>query len=150
VPARFYIALAAAQAGDARSAIDQWQRLAVDVPGANIRAELQRRIAETAQSAGIPAPALVAAAAATVPAASTGTTDAAPGPTAEDMANAQRTSGEDRRAMIRSMVERLATRLKAEPDDLDGWQRLARAYDVLGDRAHAADAYAQIERLKAR
>lgn len=36
-------------------------------------------------------------------------------------------------APIRAMVEGLAARLEAEPDDPEGWVRLARAYDVLGE-----------------
>ena len=39
--------------------------------------------------------------------------------------------------MIRSMVESLADRLKEEPDDLGGWRRLARAYQVLGETKKA-------------
>ena len=35
--------------------------------------------------------------------------------------------------MIRGMVEGLARRLKANPDDPDGWVRLVRAYAVLGE-----------------
>ena len=42
-------------------------------------------------------------------------------------------SDEDRAAMIRSMVQRLAARLADNPDDLAGWRRLARAYAVLGE-----------------
>lgn len=38
----------------------------------------------------------------------------------------------EREAFISSMVERLATRLKENGRDLDGWMRLARAYKVLG------------------
>jgi cytochrome c-type biogenesis protein CcmH len=47
---------------------------------------------------------------------------------------------------IAAMVESLAARLKAEPDDPEGWQRLIRAYTVLGDqnKAHAALADARI------
>lgn len=46
---------------------------------------------------------------------------------------------------INQMVERLATRLKANPDDLVGWARLARAYRVQGRLAEAeiADARAK-------
>jgi cytochrome c-type biogenesis protein CcmH len=51
---------------------------------------------------------------------------------------------EDRDAMVRGMVERLATRLKQDGADLDGWVRLVRAYTVLGEpdkaKAAAADA----------
>ena len=47
--------------------------------------------------------------------------------------------------MIRGMVARLADRLKQDGDDLEGWQRLLRAYMVLGerDKAHAAAADAK-------
>jgi len=38
-------------------------------------------------------------------------------------------------AMIRGMVDRLAQRLKANPDDPAGWVQLVRAYAVLGDVA---------------
>jgi len=34
---------------------------------------------------------------------------------------------------VRGMVEGLAERLKDQPDDADGWRRLARAYEVLGE-----------------
>ena len=42
--------------------------------------------------------------------------------------------------MIRGMVARLADRLKDNGSDIEGWQRLLRAYMVLGerDKAHAA------------
>jgi cytochrome c-type biogenesis protein CcmH len=35
------------------------------------------------------------------------------------------------------MVAGLAARLKANPDDIAGWQRLIRAYAVLGDKDKA-------------
>ena len=46
----------------------------------------------------------------------------------------------DRNAMIRGMVERLATRLKQNGDDVEGWLRLVRAYLVMGDRDKATGA----------
>jgi cytochrome c-type biogenesis protein CcmH len=46
----------------------------------------------------------------------------------------------DRNAMIRGMVERLATRLQQNGDDVEGWLRLVRAYMVLGDRDKATSA----------
>ena len=46
-------------------------------------------------------------------------------------------SEEERRQMIEGMVDALRLRLQDAPDDLTGWQRLARAYDVL-DRPEAA------------
>ncbi len=43
---------------------------------------------------------------------------------------------------IADMVAGLAARLKANPDDAEGWQRLIRAYAVLGDTAKAQTALA--------
>jgi cytochrome c-type biogenesis protein CcmH len=40
----------------------------------------------------------------------------------------------------KAMVAMLAARLKENPDDAAGWQRLIRAYMVLGERAEAQDA----------
>ena len=42
----------------------------------------------------------------------------------------------------RAMVAGLAARLKDTPNDAAGWQRLIRAYSVLGERAEAQDALA--------
>ncbi len=44
---------------------------------------------------------------------------------------------------VAAMVESLAQRLKADPSDAQGWQRLVRAYAVLGEKDKAADALAQ-------
>jgi len=46
----------------------------------------------------------------------------------------------DRGAMIRGMVDRLATRLKQNGDDVEGWLRLVRAYMVMGERDKAVSA----------
>jgi cytochrome c-type biogenesis protein CcmH len=56
------------------------------------------------------------------------------------MAAAKDMSEGDRSAMIRSMVDRLATRLKQNGDDVEGWLRLVRAYMVMGDRDKAKSA----------
>ena len=44
--------------------------------------------------------------------------------------------------MIRGMVDRLATRLKENGADLDGWLRLIRSYTVLNETTKAQDAAA--------
>ena len=69
----------------------------------------------------------------------------APGPSAADVAAASKMTTQDRGAMIRGMVARLADRLKQNGDDIAGWQRLLRAYMVLNerDKAHAAAADAR-------
>ena len=56
------------------------------------------------------------------------------------MAAAREMSEADRGAMIRGMVDRLATRLKQNGDDVEGWLRLVRAYMVMGERDKAVSA----------
>jgi len=69
----------------------------------------------------------------------------APGPAAADVAAAAQMAPDDRAKMVRGMVDRLAERLARDGSDLDGWVRLVRAYEVLGehDRARAAAADAR-------
>jgi cytochrome c-type biogenesis protein CcmH len=47
----------------------------------------------------------------------------------------------DRLTAIRGMVAGLAARLDREPNDLEGWKKLARSYRVLGEARKSADAY---------
>jgi cytochrome c-type biogenesis protein CcmH len=65
---------------------------------------------------------------------------AAPAPSNDAMAAAKDMSEADRSAMIRGMVDRLATRLKQNGHDVEGWLRLVRAYMVMGERDKAASA----------
>jgi cytochrome c-type biogenesis protein CcmH len=67
---------------------------------------------------------------------------AAPALSSDAMAAARDMNEADRGAMIRGMVDRLATRLKQNGDDVEGWLRLVRAYMVMGDRDKAAGALA--------
>lgn len=69
------------------------------------------------------------------------------GPNAADVAAAGDMSDGDRADFIRSMVDRLATRLESEPDDLDGWMKLGNAYKVLNDRQRAIEAYGRAREL---
>jgi cytochrome c-type biogenesis protein CcmH len=46
----------------------------------------------------------------------------------------------DQKAMIKGMVERLATKLKENPNDLDGWIRLMRSYKVMNEPEKAKEA----------
>jgi cytochrome c-type biogenesis protein CcmH len=132
--ARYYLALGEAQEGNAQVAIDAWQKLAADEPANSpLRNEIKTRIADAARTANLAAPELAAPAA---------------GPSAADVAKAARMSPAEREQMIRGMVDGLAAKLAADPTDLDGWLRLARAYGVLGDRDQAADAYEHAAGLK--
>jgi cytochrome c-type biogenesis protein CcmH len=51
--------------------------------------------------------------------------------------------------MIRGMVARLADRLKENGNDIEGWQRLLRAYVVLGERDKASAAASDAKRALA-
>jgi cytochrome c-type biogenesis protein CcmH len=51
---------------------------------------------------------------------------------------------------IGAMVEGLAARLKANPDDPEGWRRLVRAYVVLGDKAKLDAALADARKALAK
>ena len=57
----------------------------------------------------------------------------------------QRQAGMPDAAQIEAMVERLAKKMEAAPDDPQGWLMLARSYRVLGRNADAARAYGKAE-----
>jgi cytochrome c-type biogenesis protein CcmH len=73
----------------------------------------------------------------------------APGPSAADIAAATKLEPNQQNQMIVGMVARLADRLKQNGNDLDGWQRLLRAYMVLGERDKAQAAAAEARRALA-
>ena len=132
-PARHFGAYVRYADGDVDGAAAEWQKLigelAPDDP-------LRPAIVSGLKATGRPIPEMAAPA------------PAAPGPSAADMEAAAGMSAGDRQAMIEGMVARLAERLKEQPDDLDGWLRLARAYDVLGRPADAVDAWEKAAALK--
>jgi cytochrome c-type biogenesis protein CcmH len=68
---------------------------------------------------------------------------AALGPTREDVKAAREMSPEDQRAMIETMVARLAAKLAENPDNVAGWTRLARSYNVLRQPDKARGALAE-------
>ena len=48
---------------------------------------------------------------------------------------------------ISSMVAKLAERMKANPDDMQGWLMLARSYKTMGRYEESADAYGKAEKV---
>lgn len=146
--ARFYLALAAAQGGEMQRAIDQWLTLAKDAPeGSEMRAEIARRIAESAKLAGIAAPALPPGGPPLPP--EPADAAAAPGgPNADEVAAAAQMAPAERDAMVHAMVDKLAAKLAAAPDDAEGWLKLGRAYLVLGDATKSAAAYDRAQALR--
>lgn len=135
--ARYFSALAQGQRGDPAAMLQGWAGLLADAPpGSDYAEPVAASIREAALRAGLdPADYLPAA--------------LAPGPTPDQMAAAADMAPADRQAMIESMVARLAARLEQTPDDAEGWQRLARAYRVLGQTSKAEAAEARLAALGA-
>jgi cytochrome c-type biogenesis protein CcmH len=124
VKAQFFLGVAAQQDGNKKEAAAIWSALLAKAPpDAGWAGTVREALAQVGAAPGA----------------------AAPGPNAEDVAAAAQMSDTDRNEMIRGMVARLAGKLKENGGDLEGWQRLLRAYVVLGDRdqAHAAAADAK-------
>ena len=114
--AGYFLGLAAEQDGRAADAAYIWRSMLAKAPtDAPWRPLLQAALARV----GGPAP---------------------PALSSDAMAAAKDMSEDDRGAMIRGMVDRLATRLKQNGDDVEGWLRLVRAYMVMGERDKAASA----------
>lgn len=59
----------------------------------------------------------------------------------EEYASPREMPPAERDALIRSMVDGLASRLESSPRDIDGWTRLMRSRVVLGERDVAATAF---------
>ena len=119
----FYLGLAALQSGDRDGALTRWRALEAASPeDADWLPMLRRRIAGLAPGSE-------------------------PGPTREDVATAEEMLPEERARMIRGMVEGLAARLKDDPDDAEGWARLARSWRVLGEAEKEREALAALVRL---
>ena len=139
VEPRVLLAIAKEQDGDFAAAIEDWRGL-MDREGADERwrSMVEARIANAeALLSGSPPPETLEGQAPMGPR----------GPSAADIAAAQRMSPGDRQAMVEGMVTRLAERLEQDGDDLAGWLRLVRAYTVLDrkDEAQAALARAKTQ-----
>jgi cytochrome c-type biogenesis protein CcmH len=118
--AKFYVGLAAEQDGDRAKAAATWRGMMKNAPpGAPWLPMVREALARVDTQPPV---------------------NAAPGPTADDVAAAGGMSEKDRGEMIRNMVARLADRLKENGSDVEGWQRLLRAYLVLGEREKAVSA----------
>jgi cytochrome c-type biogenesis protein CcmH len=123
--ARYFLGLAAEQDGRHAEAAAIWRAMLASAPPDAPWAEFVRSA--------------LAHVKATPPASS-------PGPSADDVATASELNPQQRQDMIAGMVDRLATRLKNDGSDIDGWLRLVRAYTVLGERDKALAAAADARR----
>ena len=136
--AQFYRGMAAEQDGNKEKAVAIWNDMLKAAPAGapwidNVKAAIVR-IGGTPPQVAASAP---------PPAAAT------PGPNAAQVAAASQMSEQDRGAMIRGMVARLADKLKTDGNDVEGWQRLLRAYVVLGERDKAQAAAGDARRALA-
>lgn len=120
---------AAYREGNFASAVGQWDKLLTLLePGSQVAEQLRADIAEARSRLGAGP-----AAASSAPA---GAASAAPSAAAAP-----------NQGQIQQMVERLAERLKSNPDDLAGWARLGRSYKVLGRLEEAEAAYGRASKL---
>ncbi|NHT78794.1 c-type cytochrome biogenesis protein CcmI [Rhizobiaceae bacterium CRRU44] len=123
--ARFYLALGLEQDGKAVEALTAFREIVKTSPaGAPWLPLVNEHIAALA-----PADAAPAAGEAKLG-----------GPDAAAIANAEAMSTDDRRQMIEGMVSSLAAKLKDDPANLEGWQRIIRSYAVLGETVKAEGA----------
>lgn len=123
--ARYFIGLADEQDGNRDAAASTWRALLEDAPPDAPWVSFVRQ--SLGRVTGEPVP-------------------EATGPSAGDVAAAANMSDEQRTAMIRGMVGKLADQLHTNGSDVEGWLRLVRAYVVLGDRDKAKDAAADARR----
>jgi cytochrome c-type biogenesis protein CcmH len=118
--AGYFLGLAAEQDGRKQDAAEIWRAMLAKGPN---NAPWRPLVTAALTRVGGEPPPVAAASEPTAPALSP-----------ETMAAAKDMKAGDREAMIKGMVERLATRLKQNGDDVEGWLRLVRAYRVMGDQ----------------
>lgn len=144
VQARFYLALAKEQRGQLKESAEAWKALLDDAPAdAFWKPLVEQRLnavnSRLGSSGGAAGTAKPDAAASPAPEATASETPAT-GPSEEAMRAAEEMPAEARDDMVKNMVTRLAARLEANGDDLDGWVMLMRSYMVLDRRDDAKEA----------
>lgn len=135
--------VAAYRRSDFASAVAQWEKLLLVMePGSPDAQQLESDIAEARAKAGMPGSAKVTSRQATGARPSANDFDPSKLPPVDATI-----TGPVTQEKINQMVERLAERLKANPDDLAGWAKLARAYKVQKRLAEAEQAYVKAGKL---
>ena len=148
---RFFVGLEKEQAGDKHAALEDWIAILNDTSANEPwAADLKVRVTELAKEMGVDVSTRLSAAQLAKGGLLSAlqesqTAPASPerknaGPTADDVRNAAAMSATDRTAMIREMVDRLATRLDRAPRDAEGWIQLMRSRQVLGEAENARQA----------
>lgn len=143
--ARYFAARYDLQNGRKKSALDSWIALADELPAdAAWQPELRRDIQTVAAELGIDVSDRLAVTTQPASAPSLPVLDSA------TIAAADRLSQTERERMIDDMVNRLAARLKTQPNDPEGWGRLVRSRMVRGETARAAADLAEGRRALAK
>jgi cytochrome c-type biogenesis protein CcmH len=142
IKSRFYIAASRSQLGDYRGAIALWRGLTADAPpDAPWLESVREQISNAAMKGGIMPMSVQPERAVSSTSGLTGAIAGDVRPDKETVAAVQEMAPSDQQAFIGSMVQRLADRMDKNPDDVDGWLRLGRAYKVLEDPRKANDAF---------
>lgn len=142
----YYLALFEAQNGNLKKAFDQWVSLAaITPPDAPWYPMLRRQIVDTSKTLGINLDKFNVSKSTDNNLNATSIKEK--GPTKEDIEAAKNMSEKDRSDMIRGMVEGLANRLKENPNDVSGWEKLIRAYRVLGETQKAKQAEQELKKV---
>lgn len=138
--ARYYIAVAKAQGGDLKGAVQEWTDLVALAPAdAEWLPMVQEQIAEAVKQLGVKPDSFAPSAGARA------LLQGTPAPAATAPAAPGLPAGQEE--MIRGMVSRLETRLQENPNDAEGWRMLARSYEVMGETAKADAARAKADAL---
>ncbi|HRQ82310.1 MAG TPA: c-type cytochrome biogenesis protein CcmI [Azospirillaceae bacterium] len=123
--ALYYLALARSQDGDLKGALEDWRTLVAATPAdAPWLPVVKARIEETASKLGLDIASVMPQ----------------PLPAAEPKPASPEQEAAERQKLIDGMVRQLESKLAANPDDVDGWVRLARSYRVLGQNDKAVNA----------
>ena len=142
----YYLGLHEAQSGDSKAALARWREVeAGSPPDAPWLPMLRAEIARVAKAAGIELPPPPKPPSQMRQ--SQAPQSSMPQPSREQQEAMAQLSPDQQQQAIRTMVEGLAARLAAAPQDRAGWLRLANAWKVLGEHANAADAYARADTL---
>jgi cytochrome c-type biogenesis protein CcmH len=135
--ARYYLALAEEQGGEAGKALELFEALAKDSPAdAPWLPAVDQRMRALAQRLGV-------AVAAPKPAAPAPAAGYVPMPAGSEALLTMKPDQRD--AFIRDRVLSLAARLEQQPQNVEGWLQLARSYKALGEGAKAREAIARAE-----
>lgn len=140
--ARYFLAAQKDLSGNHEGAIGDWLALLADTPaGAPWETDLVRTITQVGQIQEIPVQERIEQALGTRNILPAPATQGIPGPSQEQMAAAAALSPNEQQDMAEAMVQRLATRLDSDPENVEGWIMLMRSYQTLGRYGEAREAY---------